>query len=146
MRHRHCAIVVCLMLLLATAGAWADAPGEGKWVEVDKTRQVLRAYENGRLVMETHVSTGRRGGPPRGHYQAGDKYLMHRSRLYHNAPMPFSVQLSGNFFIHGYHEVPPYPASHGCVRVPIAKDNPAKRFFEWVEVGTPIEITGSWGG
>jgi lipoprotein-anchoring transpeptidase ErfK/SrfK len=69
---------------------------------------------------------------------------MHFSRLYHNAPMPYAVQLEGNFFIHGFSSVPGYPASHGCVRVPMTKDNPAKKFFEWVEPGTPIVVVGSW--
>jgi lipoprotein-anchoring transpeptidase ErfK/SrfK len=30
-----------------------------------------------------------------------------------------TMTFHGNFAIHGYYSVPPYPASHGCVRVPI---------------------------
>ena len=36
--------------------------------------------------------------------------------------------------------VPKYPASHGCIRVPLTEGNPAKLFYEWVSKGTPIEI------
>jgi lipoprotein-anchoring transpeptidase ErfK/SrfK len=69
---------------------------------------------------------------------------MHYSRLYHHAPMPYSVEVSGNIFIHGYSDVPSYPASHGCIRLPLGRANPAKRFYDWVEEGTPIEIFGMW--
>jgi lipoprotein-anchoring transpeptidase ErfK/SrfK len=118
-----------------------------KRVEIDKTTQTLKAYEADRLVLLSRVSTGRAGHrTPSGSFQAGAKHLMHYSRLYHNAPMPFSVQVSGNYFIHGYHEVPAYPASHGCIRMPLDGDNPAQRFYQWVDAGTPIEIRGEWAG
>jgi lipoprotein-anchoring transpeptidase ErfK/SrfK len=60
--------------------------------------------------------------------------------------MPWSVQVNGNYFIHGFTSVPDRPASHGCIRLPLTGDNPAKRFFDWVAPGTPIEITGDWAG
>jgi lipoprotein-anchoring transpeptidase ErfK/SrfK len=81
---------------------------------------------------------------PSGKFTAGVKLRMHYSRLYDNAPMPYSVQVNGNYFIHGFTSVPDRPASHGCIRVPLTGENPAKLFFEWVEPGTPIEITGEW--
>jgi hypothetical protein len=69
---------------------------------------------------------------------------MHRSRLYHNAPMPWSVQVHENVFIHGFQKVPRHPASHGCVRLPLAGANPAKWFYDWIDIGTPISIRGHW--
>jgi lipoprotein-anchoring transpeptidase ErfK/SrfK len=71
---------------------------------------------------------------------------MHYSRLYHHAPMPYSVHVYGNVFIHGFSYVPPWPASHGCIRMPLDGNNPAKRFYEWVDPGTPIDIVGQWDG
>jgi lipoprotein-anchoring transpeptidase ErfK/SrfK len=116
-------------------------------VEIDKSQQTLRAYEGDHMVFESRVSTGRQGKQtPNGTFTVGEKLRMHRSRLYHNAPMPFSVQISGNYFIHGFQSVPHRPASHGCIRLPLDDGNPAKRFFEWVEPGTPISITGNWQG
>jgi lipoprotein-anchoring transpeptidase ErfK/SrfK len=118
-----------------------------KRVEIDKTQQMLRAYEDDRLVFETRISTGRWDrSTPNGQFAAGWKHRMHYSKLYHNAPMPYSVQVSGNVFIHGFSSVPRRPASHGCIRLPLSGGNPAKRFYEWVETGTPIEIRGRWGG
>ena len=124
-----------------------EKPIVEKRVVIDKTTQMLRAYEGERVVIESRVSTGKMGRrTPSGNFTAGDKERMHHSRLYHHAPMPWSVDVNGNIFIHGFTSVPDRPASHGCIRIPLAGDNPAKRFFDWVEPGTPIEITGEWAG
>jgi len=131
-----------------STGAWSSAVdvAHGMRVEIDKTTQTLKAYEGNELVLASRVSTGKAGKrTPSGDYFAGAKYLMHYSALYHHAPMPFSVQISGNYFIHGYSSVPAYPASHGCIRLPLNEGNPAQRFFEWVQPGTPIHIRGEWG-
>jgi lipoprotein-anchoring transpeptidase ErfK/SrfK len=118
-----------------------------KHVVVDKTTQTLTAYEGEQIFLQSRVSTGRMGHrTPSGNFIAEEKHRMHRSRLYHNAPMPWAVQINGNVFIHGFTSVPDRPASHGCIRMPLAGDNPAKRFFDWVEIGTPIVITGEWAG
>jgi lipoprotein-anchoring transpeptidase ErfK/SrfK len=119
----------------------------GKHVEVDKTLQMLRAYEGDKLVFQTRISTGKWDkSTPNGQFTAGGKERMHYSKLFKNAPMPYSVQVNGDVFIHGFTSVPKHPASHGCIRVPLDGDNPAKRFYEWVEAGTPIEVSGQWEG
>jgi lipoprotein-anchoring transpeptidase ErfK/SrfK len=132
-----------------TAAAQQSAPpaGTDKHVVIDKTTQTLRAYEGDRLVLETRVSTGKWDrSTPNGQFTVGVKDRMHYSKLYQNAPMPYSVQVNGNVFVHGFSSVPRFPASHGCIRVPLDNGNPAKQFFEWVEPGTPIEIIGHWEG
>jgi hypothetical protein len=113
-----------------------------KRVEINLTTQRLTAYQGDRVVLETPISSGRRGySTPTGSFTAGPaKHRMHYSTLYDNSPMPFSIQVTGNIFIHGYHSVPPRPASHGCIRVPLKNGNPAKWLFEWIEIGTPIKI------
>jgi hypothetical protein len=117
-----------------------------KRVVVDKAKQKLFAMQGDRVVLTTPISSGARGyRTPTGTFEAGPyKALMHRSSLYDDAPMPYSVQVTGNIFIHGYSSVPDRPASHGCIRVP--SDGSAKFFYEWVELGTPIEINGRWPG
>jgi hypothetical protein len=111
-------------------------------VEVSLNKQMLRAWQGERLVMETPISSGRRGHrTPSGSFRAGPyKARMHYSRLYDNSPMPYSVQVHGHVFIHGYTSVPRYPASHGCIRMPLRGANAAKWFFHWVKVGTPVEV------
>ncbi|HZH97782.1 MAG TPA: L,D-transpeptidase family protein [Fimbriimonadaceae bacterium] len=120
-------------------------PGE-KRVVVNKSEQKLRAYQGGLLVFETRVSTGKRGhGTPSGSFTAGpEKSVFRRSSLYENSPMPFSIQIEGHVFMHGYHSVPRYPASHGCIRLPMTGKNAAKWLFKWVDLGTPITVGNSW--
>jgi len=133
--------------LAAALTAAAQQSGAEKHVVIDKTTQTLCAYEGDRLVLETRVSTGKWDkATPNGQFTAGVKDRMHYSKLFQNAPMPYSVQVNGNVFVHGFSSVPRFPASHGCIRVPLDNGNPAKQFFEWVEPGTPIEITGHWEG
>jgi hypothetical protein len=117
-----------------------------KHVEVDLANQRLRAYQGARLVLDSHISSGREGRKtPPGDFKAGPvKSPMHRSRLYQNAPMPWSVQVHENIFIHGFQKVPRHPASHGCIRLPLAGANPAKWFYDWIDIGTPIRIKGHW--
>jgi lipoprotein-anchoring transpeptidase ErfK/SrfK len=40
------------------------------------------------------------------------------------------------YAIHGYAEVPPYNASHGCLRVPVPD---AMSIFRWVHQGTRVD-------
>ena len=83
-------------------------------IEVDKTRQVLFQVVGGRVMRVVHVSTGATGNTPIG-----------RWRIYSKVPgflpsgMFYSTFFVGAFAIHGYPSVPPYPASHGCVRTPM---------------------------
>lgn len=145
---RRCVVpVFCSIALISMSQEPPATEPPGKRVEIDKTQQVLRAYEGERLVLESRVSTGKwDGSTPNGQYRAGPKHRMHYSKRYDNAPMPYSVEVVGNVFIHGFTSVPKRPASHGCIRLPLTGDNPAKRFFEWIEPGTPIEIKGKWEG
>src|SRR6266513_2325469 len=115
-------------------------------VEVDLVNQRLRAYQGARLVLDSPISSAREGKKtPPGEFKAGPiKSRMHRSRLYHNAPMPWSVQVHENIFIHGFRKVPRRPASHGCIRLPLTGANPAKWFYNWIDRGTPISIKGHW--
>ena len=125
------------------AAFWNRQNTGQKHVVIDKSHQVLMAYEGNQLVLESRISTGKRGKEtPNGHFHAQSKSLMHHSRLYGNAPMPYSVQIAGNYFIHGFSSVPSYPASHGCIRVPI---DTAQQFYQWVTPGTPVDIVGRWG-
>lgn len=100
--------------LQAARVPFARYRGGGRHVEVDKSRQVLFEVSRGRVVRVVHVSTGATGNTPVG-----------RWHVYSKVPgflpsgMFYSSFFVGAFAIHGYHSVPPYPASHGCVRLPM---------------------------
>ena len=111
-------------------------------VEIDLKRQQLRGWQGARVVLETRISSGRRGSTPAGNFSAGPfRSRMHHSSRYQNAPMPWSVQINGHIFVHGFTIVPRYPASHGCIRLPLDEGNPARFFYEWVQNGTPVVVT-----
>ncbi|MCB0825718.1 MAG: L,D-transpeptidase family protein [Armatimonadetes bacterium] len=117
-----------------------------QWVEVNLKEQQLRAYQGNRLVLATNISSGSRGHTtPSGEWTTGpEKSAFRRSSKYDDAPMPFSVQIFGGYFIHGSSSVPRYPASHGCIRMPLTGINPAKYFFHWVNKGVSVRINYSW--
>lgn len=119
-----------------------------KWVEISIADQTLVAGQGSRIVMETPISSGKRGhSTPRGSFTAGPiKQARKFSSIYNNAPMPYSVQVNGNIFIHGSGSVPRYPASHGCIRMPLTGRNAAKWFFNWVSLGAPIRIQSDFSG
>lgn len=110
-------------------------------VEVSLKNQRLQGWQGGRLVIETKISSGRNGATPAGEFRAGPyRSKLHFSSLYNNAPMPWSVQINRHIFIHGFSSVPDYPASHGCIRMPLTGGNPARFFYEWVLSGTPVSV------
>jgi len=85
----------------------------GTHFEVDKTRQVLLDVVAGKVVRVVHVSTGATGNTPVGTWRVYNRVAGWSWVLWY--PLYF---LRG-FAVHGYPSVPPYPASHGCVRVPM---------------------------
>jgi hypothetical protein len=103
----------------------------GNHIEVDKTRQVLYLVRDGRVALVVHVSTGATGNTPIGTFHVYRKVAGFDWVLYY--PMYF---LRG-FAIHGYPEVPAYPASHGCVRIPMWL---APRLFADNGYGTTIIV------
>lgn len=117
-----------------------------KYVQVSLMHQELRAWQGTRQIMVTNVSSGAPGNrTPQGSFKAGPaKNRHHYSRLYNNSYMPFAVQINGNIFIHGYKSVPRRPASHGCVRMPLTGKNAARYFFDWVSLGTPVDVVNDW--
>lgn len=116
-----------------------------KRIEVDKAAQELTAYQGEIVVLKTNVSTGRPGhNTPNGEFVTGPKERMHYSRKYNNAEMPYAVQVNGDIFFHGAASVPSYPASHGCIRMPLGRNGPAKYLFSWVTRGVDVKIHGTY--
>jgi hypothetical protein len=104
----------------------------GDHIEVDKTRQVLFEVRNGRVVRAVHVSTGATGNTPLGTWR-----VYWKDPGYNSLGMYYSLYFLRGFAIHGYNPVPVYPASHGCVRLPIWF---ARGFFDRWPLGARIRI------
>jgi L,D-transpeptidase-like protein/putative peptidoglycan binding protein len=87
-------------------------------IEIDKTHQVLYLVRNGKIALISPVSTAGIAG----YYTPEGRFAIYRKVVGYD-PSPLGVLLNpmyftGGYAIHGNPSVPPYPASHGCIRVP----------------------------
>ncbi len=90
---------------------------------VDVSEQTMRVYRDGKQIHKWRVSTARKGKyTPRGQWRGKFMSKNHKSSLYNNAPMPYSIFYSGNFAIHGTNQTSRLgrPASAGCIRLDTA--------------------------
>ena len=92
--------------------------GPGVHVEVDKGRQILMVVRKGAVYGYIPVSTGATGNTPEGSFSIRQKSPA-TSTFFGSATLTWVMGFVGNFAIHGYPEVPSYPASHGCIREPL---------------------------
>jgi peptidoglycan hydrolase-like protein with peptidoglycan-binding domain len=103
----------------------------GKHVEFDWSRQVLVLAKGGRPYRTYHTSSGTPATPT----------VFGTYRFYLKTPgtnskgMVHSSYFIRGYAIHGYASVPTYPASHGCLRVPIPN---ALQIFNWIDIGDTI--------
>lgn len=115
----------------------------GKWIEVVIAEQRLTAWENGRAVMSTPVSTGARRTPtPRGTFRIYSKYAKQRMRGpdYDLPNVPYVMYFrQGGYALHGayWHTNFGQPRSHGCVNLPISA---AAWLYHWAPRGTLVVI------
>jgi peptidoglycan hydrolase-like protein with peptidoglycan-binding domain len=130
--------------------------GEADRTEIDITKQVLTLYENYQVRLITTTSSG-----------SGARYCYNSPRVnptrhiceYANTPSgrftytrfvsgwdksPLGqlynpYYFNGGIAVHGYDSVPPYPASHGCTRIPM---HIAEYFHTLVHQGDPVYVFG----
>jgi lipoprotein-anchoring transpeptidase ErfK/SrfK len=106
---------------------------------IDLSKQRAMLYRNGVPIAASTVSTGRRGREtPRGVFTILQKKVVHRSRTYDDAPMPYMQRLTWKGVAMHAGRLPGYPASHGCIRLPKGF---AKRLYGVTKIGTPVMIT-----
>lgn len=148
------------------SGWWKDEGAHGSpRIVVHLGEQKAYFYKGKTLVGETTVSTGKKGfSTPPGHYHVVSKDRDHyssefgdyvdasgavvksnidvrkdskpRGSHFDPAKMPFCMHFNGGYAMHeGY--VPPYAASHGCIRIPHGM---AEHFFDSAPEGTPVSV------
>jgi len=142
------------------------APRKGRAsVKIDLSQQRAYLYRGRNQIASTRISTGRDGyQTPTGRYRIAQKRRNHRSSIYGDyvrgraivkpnvdvrkdsrprgsrflgAPMPYFMRFNGAIGMHAGN-VPWYPASHGCVRLP---PRMARAFYSHVKTGTPVTVT-----
>ena len=133
--RRTSAADAAVMRRLASGGGRFKVrfPTHGKHVEADLSRQVLALIRGTRVERIYHTSSGSPATPTiRGSFR------FERSEPgYNTKEMFWSRYFIRGFAIHGYKSVPVYPASHGCLRVPLSD---AKSIFDWIALGDRIDV------
>jgi lipoprotein-anchoring transpeptidase ErfK/SrfK len=139
----------------------------GTRVVINLSEQRAYLFEQGKVSLIAPIASGKPGwSTPTGKFTIISKDIDHHSQSfglivdgagriatadatpgthvprgfhYQPAPMPYYMEFSRAIGMHaGY--LPGYPASHGCVRMP---RDLAARFFERVQVRTPVTVEGS---
>jgi len=124
------------------------ADGGATRVEVDLPRQILQLWKNGELYKVVNVSTGNNkrycvdgecavAVTPGGSYKIF--FRRHGWRTSRLGKLYRPLYFNGGIAIHGAPSVPAYPASHGCVRIPMYV---AEWFPDVVPNGTPVYVIG----
>lgn len=106
-----CACVFMLPVMASAASLIA---------KVDVSSQTMTVIRHGQVIYSWPVSTARKGKvTPRGSYSPKSLSRYHKSSLYNNAPMPYSIFFKGNYAVHGTNQTSRLgrPASAGCVRL-----------------------------
>lgn len=107
-------------------------------IVVSKPEQVAYVYRNGIRIARSSVSTGRPGHPtPVGVFDILEKQKDHKSTIYKGAEMPWMERLTWDGIAMHAGDLPGYPASHGCVRLPLEF---SKLLFTVTEKGGTVII------
>jgi len=149
-------LIPCSPLLAQTQTLETDGaiealkPGEYLWapaiapegpvsIIISLSAQRAYVYRNGVPIGVSTVSTGSEGHEtPTGVFVILQKAEKHKSNLYSNAPMPMMQRLTWDGIAMHAGNLPGYPASHGCIRLPLAF---AKLLFGVTEIGLTVVIT-----
>jgi hypothetical protein len=124
-----------VMARLARGGGHFRAryPSHGKHIEADLSRQVIVLLRGRRVERIYHTSSGSPATPTvRGKF----RFYLAQPGL-NGSGMFWSKYFVGEYAIHGYKSVPVYPASHGCLRVPMSD---AKSIYDWIDMGDRMDV------
>ena len=116
------------------------APAGPVLVYVDLTRQRATVYRNGVRIGVSTISSGKDGHEtPTGVFTILEKNVIHHSKTYDDASMPYQQRLTWMGVAMHAGNLPGFPASHGCVRLPMEF---AKRLFDVTPMGGTVVIAG----
>jgi lipoprotein-anchoring transpeptidase ErfK/SrfK len=109
----------------------------GRYVEVHRAKSVTLLVDGGKVVRALHSSSGARG------YEtpAGTYGVFRKERNSWSVPyqvwLPYASYFNGGIAFHAYPQVPATPASHGCVRLPVAE---APFAYTFMAIGTRVSV------
>ncbi len=112
----------------------------GKRAEVLIDRQVALLIVDNKVFKAIAVSSGKPSTPtPPGSYRVYAKVARWWSVPFREW-LPWAVPFVGGIAFHEFGVVPTYPASHGCVRQPVAV---ARMTYDFAEVGMPVRVVAT---
>ena len=120
---------------------WAAALPEGETkVVIDLLTQRFYVYRGEQLAGMSSMSSGKKGKETQlGFWSVMRRQKLGYSRKYDNAPMPFMQMYDPMGLAFHAGKNPGYPASHGCVRLPLKF---AERLYGLTGMGTKVIIEG----
>src|SRR5258708_30418111 len=90
-------------------------------IAISIEKQSLKIHDANGFFAETPISTGMRGHPtPMGVFSIIQKHKFRHSNIYSGAPMPCMQRITWSGVAMHAGVLPGYPASHGCIRMPMA--------------------------
>ncbi len=111
--------------------------GPSRRIEVYRDKGVTLLIEHDKVKRAIHVSSGAPGTPtPAGKFEVFRKELRSWSVPF-QVWLPYASYFNQGIAFHEYPDVPPYPASHGCVRVPSPE---AKGVYAFAGIGTTVLV------
>jgi peptidoglycan hydrolase-like protein with peptidoglycan-binding domain len=108
-------------------------PQHGRHVEANLGWQALALIDKGKVVRTYVTSSGKPSTPT----VLGSFHFYSKTIGTNGEGMVDSNYFIRGYAIHGYHDVPTYNASHGCLRVPIPD---ARAIYDWVRIGDEIDV------
>jgi hypothetical protein len=102
-------------------------PTQGAHVEGDLSDQVLALINGSKVYQLYPISSGKPSTPT----ILGNFQVYRKQPGYLPDGMYFSSFFHGGYAMHGYDPAPDYPASHGCMRLPIVD---AINAYDWVQL------------
>ena len=108
-------------------------------IAISIQKQNLKIYDAKGFFAETPISTGMPGHPtPMGVFSVIQKHKLHHSNIYSSAPMPYMQRITWSGVAMHAGVLPGYPASHGCIRMPMAF---AVKMWGWTKMGARVVVT-----
>src|SRR6476660_7921788 len=108
-------------------------------IAISSEQQSLKIHDANGFFAETAISTGMRGHPtPMGVFSIIQKHKFHHSNIYSGAPMPYMQRITWSGVAMHAGVLPGYPASHGCIRMPMAF---AMKMWNWTKMGARVIVT-----
>jgi hypothetical protein len=108
-------------------------PGQGKHAEGNLGNQLLALINGSHVYWILPFSSGKPSTPT----VTGNFQVYRRVAGYQPDGMYFSSYFYTGYAIHGYDPAPDYPASHGCLRLPIAD---AIDVYNWLDFGNDVDV------